>query len=285
MKYSLLLLLLSGCCCDLKPSTTDTTDWDDAVAREKSNRQVYALEAGTANVWEVEVAYPEGWTVADEDAAQERKTLKEIRRIQDVLVAHGIKVEDLQQLPPEAPKRAMRSAYTLRFATIFPEVSVLSYGGDLSDTRCDVCQRRAKGLYVNSFGAVPIDLQTVTREDLQAGARVTGNSLESIAADTRTDFEIPAEGQAQLRLVESCPAQLVKVTATIKVSNGDGVIATPKYEDRSWFELRGATCVQSGGVTRNDVGPIVKPSRNASPSAERLMFLRAQADRANIVYW
>lgn len=286
MKYSLLFLVLSGCCCDFKPSSTDTTDWDQSVAREKRNRQVYALEAGTANVWELEVAYPEGWTTADEDAAAERRTLREIRRIQDILVAHNIEVGALQTPPPAQPSRPMRTAYTLRFTTIFPQVSMLAYGGDMSDSRCDLCQRRAKGFYVNSFGDVPVDLQTVTREDLRAGARVLrGGSVESIGADSRADFELPAEGQVQLRLVESCPAQLVKVTDSIKVSNGDGVIAVPKYEDRSWFELRGATCVTSSGTERNDVGPVVKQSAGSTPSAEKLMLLRAQADRANIVYW
>ncbi|PZR08407.1 MAG: hypothetical protein DI536_24830 [Archangium gephyra] len=287
MKYSLLCLLLSGCCCGLMPSSTDTRDWDDAVAREKRNRQVYALEAGTANVWELEVAYPEGWSVADEDAAQERKTLKEIRRLQELLESKGIKLDTpLQELPPEPPKRAMRTAYTLRFSTIFPEVRTLSASGAFNDARCHQCIRAARGLYVSSFGSVPIDLQTVTREDLLAGVRVTGRgSIESIATDSQTEFDLPPEGQVQLRLVESCPAKLVKVTDSIKVSNGDGVIAVPRYEERSWFELRGATCVGSGGVDRKDIGPVVQPSTRSSPSAERLMLLRSQADRANIVYW
>jgi hypothetical protein len=49
---------------------TDTEPWKIAVLNETANPQVLALDAGTANVFEIEVSYPRGWTQADYDSAR-----------------------------------------------------------------------------------------------------------------------------------------------------------------------------------------------------------------------
>lgn len=281
MRYTLFFLFFAGCCCSLPSS--DTAEWDQAVAREKRNQQIYALEAGTVNVWELEVSFPEGWTQADEDAAVERATLRELRRLQDLLKPAGVDVGDPQALPPPLQPRALRPAYRVRFSTLFPEVVTLAAEGRLSDGRCEPCRRAAKGIYAMGFGSVPVDLQTVTRIELQAGVKLKDRAwYESIDGDRGESFMVPPEGQVQLRLVESCPAKLVRVTQSTHVSNGSGVIATPRYEDRAWYEVRDAKCADGGGATREELGPTFQTGRSTEASGRRLMRLRHEGQRLGV---
>lgn len=279
MKPLALCLLLSGCCCSIPSS--DTAEWDQAVKRETANPQIYALHPGTANVWEIEVAYPEGWTQADEDEAMERAAQRGVRALQDQLTARGVDPGPLQVLPPPPLPRGLRTAWTARFVTLFPEVPMLAAEGQMSSLKCRECvasANRSHASYVINFGVTPVDLRTTTREALQAGVKITERGwFQSMGDENGATFAIPVEGAATLRLVESCPVTLARVQMKVKVGAYSGIAEVPKMQEATWYEARDAKCVQSAATVRTEVGPSFKT--NSPPSARRLMELGAQLRR------
>ena len=60
---SVALVACSGCCCGNALTAATDSQWEQAVRREKTNRQSYAMEAGTANVFRLEARTVDGSTV------------------------------------------------------------------------------------------------------------------------------------------------------------------------------------------------------------------------------
>jgi hypothetical protein len=75
-------LLLSGCCCNPFSGSESTREWDRVVSRERANRQTEALEAGTANVFVLEVSLPAGLTQAEQDALDDRRLRREVAALE-----------------------------------------------------------------------------------------------------------------------------------------------------------------------------------------------------------
>jgi len=259
------LLWVSGCCCSL-PASADTDQWKRAVEREKSNPQIYALEAGTLNVFEVEVSYPKGWTQADEEQAAERTALREVRRLQELLGAHGVDAGALE-IPPAPEKRSWVASSRTQFSLIHPRGA---FEDSLSGSDCQPCRSEAArhhAVLLSSFGWSPFNLQTVTHEQLVAGVDLSGSVTVRSPGDTESvNIVAPPEGSTRLRLVESCAATVALLNGSVSTGNGSGVIAVPQHEERSWYELRGATCGNGAITTTQKVGPEFTPGTAKSQS-------------------
>jgi len=272
---------VSGCCCSLPPSV-DTDQWKRAVEREKSNPQIYALEAGTLNVFEVEISYPKGWTQDDEEQAAERAVLREVRRLQTLLSAHGVDAGALET-PPAPERRSWVASSRTRFSVIHPSGAfedALS-GGDCQPCRSEAMRHHA--VMLSSFGWSPLNLQTVTREQLLAGVDLPGTVTVRSPGDLDgVSITAPPEGSTRMRLVESCPATVAWLSGSVSTGNGSGVIAVPQYAERSWYELRGATC-GDGAVTRSQkLGPEFAPG--TAKSQARLWELRSRLQQLGVAY-
>lgn len=278
------VMCAAGCCCP-GAEFTDREEWKLAVQREKANPQVYALEAGTANVFEIELSYPRGWTQADEDAAAERAAQREVARLQTLLVAHGGDPGPKVTVT-EVTARPLQRALVVRFVVVHPSSSQLrdSYeGGD-----CRPCEREARtnhAVLLRSAGFAPLNLQTVTREQLLAGVELHGRfSVGSPAEDNTLSLEAPPEGRATLRLVESCKAEVLRVEKKLNAGNGGGVIAVPQYVDHAWYELRDTPCAGDAATTKAAEGPQFETGERTPPSLRRAWELGAQLDRLGVAH-
>ncbi len=272
---------VSGCCCSL-PASADTDQWKHAVEREKNNPQIYALEAGTLNVFEVEVSYPKGWTQADEEQAAERAALREVRRLKELLVAHGADAGTLEN-PPAPERRSWVASSRTQFSIIHPSGAFedsLS-GGDCQPCRTEAARHHA--VLLSSFGWSPLNLQTVTREQLVAGVELSGGvTVRSPGDRDGVSITAPPEGSTRMLLVESCPATVAWLNGSVRTGNGSGVIAVPQHEERSWYELRGATCGNGAVTTSQKVGPEFAPGQ--AKSQARIWELRTRLQQLGVAY-
>ena len=275
---------VAGCCCP-GAEFTDAEPWKLAVQRETANPQIYALEPGTANVFEVELSYPRGWTQRDEDAAAERAAQREVQRLQALLAAHG--VDAGASVPaPAVEVRPLERSLVVRFVLVHPSASLErdSYQG----ADCIPCAREAAAnhaVLLRSSGFAPIDLQTVTREQLIAGVELHGHfSFGSASEENTSSLAAPPEGRATLRLVESCKAKVLRVEKKLNVGNGSGVIAVPRYEEHAWYELRDTPCAGDGVTSRRDVGPQFNAGQGVAPSQRRVWELQQQLDRLGVAH-
>lgn len=275
---------VAGCCCP-GAEFTDAEPWKLAVQRETANPQIYALEPGTANVFEVELSYPRGWTQQDEAGAAERVAQREVQRLQALLVANGGDPGEKVEVSP-LPKRTMELSSAVRFVVLHPSASLERDNYDGAD--CGPCLRDAMAkhaLLLRNSGFAPLDLQTVTHEQLVAGVELHGHFSVGSPADTALlALDAPPEGRATLRLVESCKAKVLRVEKKLNVGNGSGVIAVPRYEEHAWYELRDTPCAGDGVTSRRDVGPQFNAGQGVAPSQRRVWELQQQLDRLGVAH-
>ncbi len=274
MKFAMTLLAAlgcSGCCCN-GMEFTDKEPWKLAVLNEIANPQVPALDAGTANVFEIEVSYPRGWSQADEDAAIERVARREVKRLQRLIHA-GAPSEDEEPVQLAEPQLA----YTVRFVMLNPDAS--GQGGFAGDD-CTACLPEAvahHAVWVRRSGHAPIELNEMTRSQLLSGVELHGRfSVASPGDATVTVLNAPAEGHATLRLVESCKANVLLVEKKIETS-------PRKFEDKSWFELRETPCAGDAMTSRKIVGPTFE-SGGEAPSQRLIELLKQQLDALGIAH-
>lgn len=259
----------SGCCCN-GMEFTDTEPWKNAVLNEVANPQVRALDAGTANVFEIEVSYPRLWTQADEDAALERAARREVKWLQFLIHAGGPS-EDLH----DATAHEQEPSYVVRFVVLNPDAS--GHGGFVG-ADCAVCLPEAVAHHaalLRTSGLAPFDLQKVTREELMKGFELHGRFTVGSPADANSmTITAPPEGRAKLRLVESCKATVLLVEKKVEIS-------PRKFEEQRWYELRDAPCASDATTTREVVGPVFK-SDGEPPSQRLIELLKKQLDASHI---
>ncbi len=350
-------VLLSGCCCNPFSGSTSSSEWDRVVARERANRQTEALEAGTANVFVIEVSLPAGLTQAEQDALDDRRLRREVAALElqvserkqakglvvrerwssqevgfpaselpkhrlapDAGVIHetidgqpwvratilrgpfeeevgGLPAEEVAAAwapvlerqravvaaidaePVEAP-RPLEVSQRIRFVTLYPPAPMIEESGFSGVDACSACLQAAArhhAVFVRSFGFLPFQPRAVTRAQLEAGLVVSGSvSFGSVAEASSSSVDMPSSGRVVVRLEKSCPATVVQLSDTVTVGNGSGVIAVPVREERSWTELRDATCAGTGETQREVVAPSAVVSRaGQNPLSSRVMQLRA----------
>lgn len=278
------VMACGGCCCP-GAEFTDHEEWKHAVQRETANPQLYSLEAGTANVFEVEIKYPRGWTQELEDAAAERAAQREVVRLQQLLAANGVDA-GTQLKVAAVTAQPLELSLVVRFVLVHPSASQErdSYQG----ADCKPCAREAianHAVLMRSSGFSPVDLQTVTHEQLVAGVELHGHFSVGSASESNTiSLAAPPEGRATVRLVESCKAKVLRVEKKLNAGNGGGVIAVPNYVEHAWYELREAPCAGDGTTTRNLVGPQFVSGESTPPSLRRAWELRQQLDQLGIAH-
>lgn len=263
----LLLLGASGCCCD-PGAKEDASRWAQAVKREAANRQSYALEAGTANVFKVELFLPRGATKELLETDEERFLQREADELERAIAAkRGLPVPPPSNVPVPG-REALELRETVEFTVLWPQPGELLEGSHAGPSYAVDVRR------LESFGWLPVDPRSVTAEQLQQGVELHGSaSLEGLKTSEHQTLRIPRAGRAVLTLVRSCKADVVEVTRS-KLSNGSGVIAVPtRGPEQRWLELANAPCAAPLSVHVSG-GPI--PELGSTPSEARVQALRQQ---------
>jgi hypothetical protein len=127
---------------------------------------------------------------------------------------------------------------------------------------------------------VQLQLPTLTKELLLGGVEVRGGfGIGSVGEANTRSIEISSAGKGVVTLIESCPAEVAFVTKSVHVGNGSGVIAVPRSEERSWFELRGASCAQPAGIVEEILVKTEPKPRATTENGFRIMQLRTMIER------
>lgn len=289
MRMLWLCLALSGCCCDVPGLGGSTQTWAFDVKRAKENPQTVALEPGTANVFQFEVQQPVGLTQAQQDARFDHLQRLEAAKLELKLAEVLHETDRFAELraaiaaveaEPQPTFSAWETITRYRFVMVHP-YSMLFDNGFVTEGGA-ACLREAdrSSIYMYSPGSMDVPLGTVTREMLLAGVEVHERfSFGTVSEADSRSLWIPPPSRGVLKLVESCPAEVAYVTKSVKVGAISGIMELPKYDDRSWFELRGAPCARSVGTVEAQVTKSTLTPPQLTDVATRIMVLKVQIER------